>query len=670
MRLSCFALGVLIVGSSLARADEPALSEPALERALESGCSFFVARIEAVGAEEDKCRFLVKVVRVFVAGDLAKQETNGPLEILAPAAYGNALEAGTCYAMFVRQDAPYGFSWLFRDDAFKIDPADRETVKRLHDLADRVYTRTSMLRFRRGKALAGGELPDLREDLASLCKQFKDHPARRGELGRRIVESDLGSRVDDSKPLSATRVYLPPKTPWNRGQMVALLGYPSWTCGWTCLWCCDERVDSDRGGGEMEVLSATFDPNERAVCVVYEMQERSKWVGSIGFPRDAEGGDAARVARSFQEALRRSDWGKALSLCSQRVKAETPGADSAEAFFRRFVPVEQIASFGGRRPGEFSSGSGHATRVSCRVEIPVPGQQWSVGWPWTLVRVGQVWAVDFEPIALDTFIRKELLKREFMDRPVRMKPEKFSRAVEFRLSPIDYEFVIGAPMRFRVEMKNVGDDPIPYRWSSAVMTGDPMLVTDPEGETVPYVDAPYQISVVWDAILPGETVVFADSYDVTTQYRIVRPGRYRFQFRGWPRDSELSNVCEVEVKPGILSDAERISERLLGVMPAGWQFERMLSLPHGEEDAPGAGGRFFNLIGRRDGKGGDAGVFLVLLKETEPADADPWLKEHYDLWGLCPCGLVYARVNEAAQLWPSHRAQLERALEIKPPPGQ
>jgi len=636
------------------------------------GCSLVVAEIRSVRCDDRMYYYNAKIARTIVAGDLTKEEANRTWDLFAGASYGDAMKTGSCYAMFISRDCPYGFAWAFRADVIEIDPLDTETPKRLVRAADRVYAGTSILRFRRTRPWSSIEMPNLPEELASLCKEFRDNPGRRAEIARKIAESDLGSRIDESRPTSSIRTFLPPRIACSRKQMLSLLGYPTWTSGWTYSWRCDDQVNPAQDGGQIGILSVTFDPNEQAVRVLHGMEERSKWIRPArrdDFLAQAEG-DPAGVARAFQEALKTSDWEKALSCCSARVKAEEARSDSREAFFKRFVPVEQIAAFGGRRPGEFSSGSGHATRVSCRVEIPVPGQQWSVGWPWTLVRVGQVWAVDFEPIALDTFIRKELLKREFMDRPVRMKPEKFSRAVEFRLSPIDYEFVIGAPMRFRVEMKNVGDDPIPYRWSSAVMTGDPMLVTDPEGETVPYVDAPYQISVVWDAILPGETVVFADSYDVTKQYRIVRPGRYRFQFRGWPRDSELSNVCEVEVKPGILSDAERISERLLGVMPAGWQFERMLSLPHGEEDAPGAGGRFFNLIGRRDGKGGDAGVFLVLLKETEPADADPWLKEHYDLWGLCPCGLVYARVNEAAQLWPSHRAQLERALEIKPPPGQ
>ncbi|HON92350.1 MAG TPA: hypothetical protein PLT20_08985 [Sedimentisphaerales bacterium] len=672
MRIRCFALVFLLVGSLFSPPREVVPSESAIARALESGCSFLLTRIEAVHADEGRCRILARVLRTFVAGDLAKEETGRALEILGGAEDGDMLKVGVCYGMFVRQDAPYGFSWLFREDTFEINPVDQETLQRLHEVADHVYVRTAILRFRRGKVLVGDNLPDLGEDLVSLCKQFKDQPSRRSELGRRIAESDLGSRIDDSKSESAIRMYLPPRVPVNRGQMITLLGYPSWTCGWTCLWCCDERAYSDRGRGEMGVLSATFDPNERAVRVVYEMQERSKWIGS-GRPFEHLAGiegNPLNVARSFQEALRQSDWQKALSFCSPRVKADGITPESAAASFKRFVPVEQIVALREFRPGGFGSRDESVTEISMRVRIPLPGGQWSVDWPWTLVKVEQKWFVDFVPVALDIFVRKEALKREFMERPIKMNAGEFARAVEFLLHPIDYEFAIGAPMRFRVEMRNVSDDPIPYRWSSGIMVNDPMLVIDPNGEPVPYVDTSYQIGVAMDVALPGETIVLAESYDVATQYRIVRPGRYRFQFRGWPPDSESSNICEMEVKPGLLSDAERVSERLLGVMPTGWRFERMLSTPHGEPDAPGVGGRFFNLIAWHQGKGGDKGVFLVLFKEVEPPDVDPWLKEQYDLWGLCRWGLVYARTNEAAQLWPSHRQQIERALGIRQLPSR
>ena len=52
----------------------------------------------------------------------------------------------------------------------------------------------------------------------SSCKEFREQPGRREDTGRRIAESDLGSRIDDSNPLSSSRTYLPPKISLSRRQ--------------------------------------------------------------------------------------------------------------------------------------------------------------------------------------------------------------------------------------------------------------------------------------------------------------------------------------------------------------------------------------------------------------------------------------------------------------------
>ncbi|HNS23027.1 MAG TPA: hypothetical protein PKH24_21190 [Sedimentisphaerales bacterium] len=667
-----FGLSVLVrfCGASTGDARNRAFPETTLERALEMGCSLVVAEIRSVRCDDRMYHYNAKIVRTVVPGDLTKEEANRTWDLFAGASYGDALKTGSCYAMFISRDSPNSFAWAFRDDVLEIDPLDRDAVVRLQKAADRVYAGTAIQRFRRGRVWWSNEAADLPEELASLCKEFRDHPGRRTEAGRRIAESDLGSRTDESRPESSIRAFLPPTIVCSRKQMISLLGYPSWTSGWTYSWRCDDQVNPAQGGGQIGILSVMFDPNEQAVRVLYGMEERSKWIRPArreDYLAQAEG-DPAGVALAFQEALGQSDWERALSYCSQRVKAEAARSDSTEAFFKRFVPVEQIVALPGFRPGGFESRDGKVTRMCVRVEIEVPGDRPFISWPWSLVRVGETWLVDFEPVPLDVSIRKELLRQKFVEQRPRWNAEEFAKAIDVHLAPVSEEFVIGKPMLFRVEMRNVSDAPIPYSRSGGVMTGDPMSVTGPDGQTVPYVDTSYQIGIGLDVLLPGETVVLADRYDVTSQYRIIQPGRYRFQLRGWPRDSELSNVCEVEVKAGALSDAERISEDLLSVMPAGWRFERMLAVSPGEEDAPGAGGLFFNLIGRRQGKGGDQGVFLQIHKATDPADIDPWLKEALDPWGLSPWGLVYARVNEAERLWPNYRAQIDRALGIKPLP--
>jgi hypothetical protein len=665
-----FALLVLawFLGASAGSSIGPTIPQATLERALESGCSLVVAEILEVYAKDRMYYYKPRIVRAIVAGDLAKEQVYSPPDLFAGASYGTALKPGSRYAMFIQRDYPYEFAWAFRDDVIEVDPSDEEAVRRLVEVADRVYARTSIRRFRRTTPWVYVKPPDLPDELASLCKQFREQAGRRAEVGRKIAASDLGSRIDDSKPFSSIRTYLPPKISLFRQQVLALFGEPTWRNGWMCSWCCDDFVHAHESGDEIGILSVAFDKTEKATSVLFYMQERSKWIRparSADHLANADG-DPVGVARAFQDALRESNWQQALSYCSQQVKAKAGEFDSEEAFFKRFVPVEQIVALPGFSPREFSGRDGRTVRMSARVGIDVPGAKWPVEWGWTLVKTGQTWWIDFEVMSLENFVRKELLRREFMERRPRIQPEEFARAIEFFLSPVGSEFVIGKPMPFRVEMRNVGGEPISYTRSASVMTGDPMLVTGPDGQTVPYVDVSYQIGVALDVILPGETIVLADRYDVTSQYRIVQAGRYRFQFRGWPRESELSNVCEVDVKPGVLSDVDRISQDLLSVLPSGWDFERMPSSPPDYDEEAGAGQLYINLIGQHAGKGGDKGVFLLILRGGDPTDTDPWLKEDLDLWGLSPWGPVYARVNQAEQLWPDHRAKIERALGVEP----
>ncbi|MBP7050225.1 MAG: hypothetical protein KBE65_04350 [Phycisphaerae bacterium] len=662
-----FGLSVLVRFCAVSTGDggNRAFPETTLERALEMGCSLVVAEIRSIRCDDRMHYYDAKIVRTIVAGDLTKEEANRTWDLFAGASYGDALKAGSCYAMFISRDCPYAFSWVFRDDVLEIDPLDTETGKRLVRAADHVYAGTSILRFRRTRPWSSNEMPNLAEELASLCKEFRDNPGRRAETGRKIAESDLGSRIDESRPESSIRAFVPPKILCSRKQMLSLLGYPTWTSGWTYSWSCDDRVRASEGGDHVGVLSATFDPNEQAVYVLFSMQERSRWIRPSrreDYLAGAEG-DPAGVASAFQEALKESDWEKVLSYCTPAIQSKAREFDSVEVFFRRFVPVKETAS----RPFDphmFSSRAGKVVEMTDGVGLYVGEDSW-MEWPWSLIKARTAWLVDFELLPLDDFLRKTQFIQESRKSGSRTAPDEFRKAIRYVLSPVSREFVIGKPMLFRLEMTNVGDKPIGY-YRTEVLLNDPMLVTDPNGKVLPYVDTSYQLAMGESAILPGEVIVLGEAYDVTLQYRIVRPGRYRFQFGGWPRGSKSSNVCEVEVKPGALSDAERISENLLSIMPAGWRFERMLALPPGEEDAPGAGGLFFNLIGGRWSKGGDQGVFLQIYKATDPADIDPWLKEALDLWGLSPWGLVYARVNEAERLWPDYRTQIERVLEIKP----
>lgn len=673
MSLCCTALGLLLLSAVPVSSTIP---EATLERALESGCSLVIAEILEVYAKDRMYYYKPRIVRTIIAGDLEKEQMHNPPDLFAGASYGGALKPGSCYAMFIERDCPYEFGWAFRNDVIEVDPSDKDAVRRLVEVADRVYAGTAIRQFRRtmswayAKPLASPtKPPDLPEALASLCEQFRESPGRRTGLGKQIAESDLGPRIDDSKPFSSQRTYLPPKISLSGLQVLALLGEPTWRSGWTYSWRCDDFVHAQEGGNEVGILSATFDKNETPVRVLFEMQERSKWIRPAK-PNDwfAElDGDPGGVARQFLDALRQSDWDRALSLCSPAVKAKALRAAGTEVFLRQYVPAEKLAAVSQFQPRGYGSRDGKATEVSAEVDIDVPNVQWPVRWNWKLIRADSSWLVDFELVPVDQFVQKELIKREFLPDGAR-RGEMSKRDLTYILTPITSEFVIGQPMLLSLQMRNDGNTPAGYR-HTPVTVNDPMLVTGPDGETVPYVDTSYQTMVYPDAILPGETISLADKYDVTSQYRIVRPGRYRFQFSGTHHGGKPSNIVEVDVKPGPLPTVEQIIERLLPVLPAGWKFTRHAVSESDDIDAASFGQLYIHLIGQSGGKGGDRGVLLVVRPGNDASETDPWLKESFDFWGLSPWGLVYASVHDTDPLWPNHKAEIVRALEIKPLQG-
>ena len=265
---------------------------------------------------------------------------------------------------------------------------------------------------------------------------------------------------------------------------------------------------------------------------------------------------------------------------------------------------------------------------------------------------------------LKEFLQKAQFKQEWQKRGGKTEPEEFDKAIKYILSPASQEFVIGKPMLFRLEMKNIGEKPIGY-WRTEVLMNDPMLVTDPNGRVLPCVDAGGQLFMSPDAILSGEVIVLGEAYDVTSQYRILHPGRYRFQ---WRFDSRTSNVCEVDVKPGTPPDMEQIVDKLLSVLPAGWRWTRSLTPRSGVREDDTAKTLYVTLVGKPGGFGNPYEMTLLILMGDDPADADAWLKESFDLWGVTSWGPVYARVNKADQLWPDHRAEITRVLGINKAP--
>lgn len=643
-------------------------SESVLVDAFEKSRTLIIAEVLSLRRAEDTRFHLykVKVIRPIIPGDLTKDDLRDPVELFAGASYGGALKPGSTYAMFITKDCPFLYSWCHRDDIIEVDISRKEDLQALVEAADRIYAKTSIRKFRE-KVKGKADLPPLSKRIVALCEEFKTNPEKRADIGRQLYESELGSRRDESKPWSSIISYLPPIISLSRDQMLSLLGRPNLKSGWTYFWLCGQVGKGSRAK-EVGVLSATFDKSEATVCVLYQQHDKSKWTKFTAYSINSYVdlcGWADAVLYKFQRALKESNWERALSLCSKPVRAKAKEWESTEAFFTAFMPIEQITELSGFPVNSYSGGVGKITSLSFDLRLEEPEAEWPIRWECSVVKEDGHWLVDFKTLPVKILITKELLRRELEQEDAETRRAKFDRGIEFRLIPLTEEFEVGRPMLFRIEMLNVSEEPILYRATgpSSVVANDQMIITGPNGKTIKYVDTSYQILAGLDVILPDETIVLVDNYDVVRQYYMTKPGRYTFQFKGWPTDTKGSNTIDVEVRDGELSAADSVFARVRSVMPKGWTATRRLA--PARPVFRDMSGTFINvhMIGKRAGKSIDVDIFLAIAEDE--GSLDPEFVNELKLWGKCRWGNVYFKGRDAESLWPGYRKQIIKALGIE-----
>lgn len=646
--------------------------------AFEKGRSLVIVEILSVRKQERiygtkpisiRC-YKAKIIRPIILGDLTRDDLQYPVELFSGASYGDVLKPGSTYALFIIKDCPYNFSWAHRDDTIRIDISDTENLNSLIKSANAQYAKTLIRKFREGIATGEATTLFLPDGIIFLCESFRTNPINRAKVAKKIRESEFGSRRDESKPWSSIISYLPPIISLSREQMLSLLGKPRLKLGWTYLWFCGEDKSISDSEKYVGIVSVTFDKFEKVVRLLYYTQERVKWARfrKKNSGRTKLSGGARTVMLRFQQALKESDWDKALGFCSENVKSKASDYGSAEAFFGGIVPVDEIVSLprfqtsGGKYNRE-----GQQVEFRCFLRIPTVGSKETVDWVWRVGKSDSGWVIDFETISLRRHIEKERLRRLQEKERARERLEELQRGLEVRLVPLSKEFVVGEPMLFRLEMTNVSKSPIRYMGTSSVMVNDPMNIKGPDGNLIPYVDTSYQTIGRDEEIKPGETVILSEEYDVALQYGIIELGRYTFQFKGFePCGIRSSNIVEIDVKPGELSPADSIVERLLTVLPEGWEFTRTLVSRKPTAESPSNACIIVNLIGERRRKTIDEGIGLLILvnpTEDEIALEPEWFAGHP--WGRCKWGPVYVQAFDAELLWPDYREQIAKALGIE-----
>lgn len=378
-------------------------------------------------------------------------------------------------------------------------------------------------------------------------------------------------------------------------------------------------------------------------------------------------GEAEEVMLKFQQALQESEWEKALSYCSEKVKAKAKEYESAEAFLRDIAPVEEIIPL-----SRFQVSGGQwktkpaDERVSffCFVRLTEPGSSPTISWGWTVAKSDDGWLIDFKLLPLEKWIEEETnrLRREAEE--ARGRLEELREGIEMRLTALSEEFVIGQPMLFRLQITNVSESPITYDATSSLMVNIPMIVKGPDGQAIAYIDTSYQTWARPGEIQPGQTVVLSDNYDAASQYRIVKPGRYSFQFKGfW--GAKPSNIVEIDIKPGELSPEDSIVESLFSILPDGWKLTKTRARDIADFNFETGRGIFISLVGkwgRKGTSGGTVGVFLLINPTQSVLEKTEFEAE---FWGQSEWGPVYAKSLEAELLWPNYKEQIMKALNIQ-----
>ena len=376
-------------------------------------------------------------------------------------------------------------------------------------------------------------------------------------------------------------------------------------------------------------------------------------------------GEAQTVLADFYDALSTGRELKALLLCSKNVQTKAAEYDSAHDFFADVVPVKKLTQNYPQSIRGLSKRSGRIVRYNFEARLTVPDEQESFEWSWSIVREPAGWAVDFETKPLKLWLKHAVMARMAANDKFRQDPAKLRVGLKITLIPQAREYVVGKPMLFDIEMKNTSDETLMYMKTSW-MVNNPMRVTGPDGNDVPYIDSSYQTMVGSEFIEPGQTIKLVDNYDVRLQYHIIKPGRYAFQFTDF-RPEIPSNVVEIEVKQGQLSDLEIITEKLREVLPDGWILTRSQRPTSGDDIESDTPYVVVHMIGERSKKGKGPGIELIMLIGLPSDDkvTDEWMEEGLKYWGQSKFGPVYVMSSNPQQLWLTYQQDIWSALDIE-----
>jgi hypothetical protein len=275
----------------------------------------------------------------------------------------------------------------------------------------------------------------------------------------------------------------------------------------------------------------------------------------------------------FKAALKASQWDKALACCSSKVQEAAKTYDSAQEFLLDAVPVDYVVAMK-EYPVSTTRGKADAgyDLLGSWVDLMKSRTGPNIQWAWTLEKTHEgEWVVNFDPIPLRKYIaRKALVQQERLElQRARFKAgfkaiKPSLERLKAKLVPLNEKYVVGKPVRFRLELANEGPVDLSYD-DQQVTVNDPLIVTDAKGEKVKYIGGSVQAEGGNMPLRAGQTVVLFDKFDITRQYEINKPGVYRVQYKGAgleigdlpkipPRNEAVIPTVEPDVAPYVASN--------------------------------------------------------------------------------------------------------------------
>ena len=173
--------------------------------------------------------------------------------------------------------------------------------------------------------------------------------------------------------------------------------------------------------------------------------------------------------------------------------------------------------------------------LSLSATVNAHAEQPRIDWFWgiTLAENGR-WLVDYPPIRLNEYVeqRKALLKARD-DKVASLQRSLDSKAsfISTSLVPLTNQFVLGQPIRFRVELTNAGPTSV-YYMDGGLNHYGLVVREEKRGAILTNTAGPAQIGVQSKELPAHSAVMLAEALDITRNHRISEPGQYSVQFDG------------------------------------------------------------------------------------------------------------------------------------------